>query len=295
MAVHDDQRGPLMFGTERLERARGFGEVVCIGDGRDVPAVRGEARRDVLGEREIRMPLDGDAVRVVDPAEVREALVCGERSRLRCDAFHHAAVARLRIDVEVEEREPVPVVARAEPLARERHADGGGDALAEWARRRLHAARPAVLRMSRALRAELPKPLQIVERNGQLAEHLVVRVDGANPCEMKQRPEEGGGVPGREHEAVAVRPDRVGRVEAEEALPERVRNRRDPDGRPRMAGVRSLDRVDAERPDRRDARLVELAYADGGIGHADSSSMRSPPLTQRSWISSREWPFVSGT
>ena len=112
VAVHDDERRPLVLRLEVLERALGRLEVVRVGDRRHVPAVRREARRDVLGESEVRVALDRDAVRVVDPAEIREALVRRERRRLGRDAFHHAAVAGLGVHVEVEEREPVAVVAR---------------------------------------------------------------------------------------------------------------------------------------------------------------------------------------
>ena len=125
-------------------------EVVRVGDGRHVPAVGDEPRGDVLGERDVRVALDRHPVRVVDPAEVREPLVRGERRRLGRDSLHHAAVPGLRVDVEVEERVPVAVVARAEPLARDGHADRRRGARPERARRRLDAARPAVLGMARA-------------------------------------------------------------------------------------------------------------------------------------------------
>jgi hypothetical protein len=42
---------------------------------------------------------------------------------------------------------------------------------------------------------------------------------------------------GRQHEAVAIRPDRVIGIEAQEALPETVDDRRQRHRRPRMAGV----------------------------------------------------------
>ena len=275
VAVHDDQRRPLVLGLERVERALGRLEVVRVRDRRHVPAVRGEPIGDVLGEREVGVALDRDPVRVVDPAEVREALVRGERGRLRRDALHHAAVARLGVHVEVEEREAVAVVARAEPLARDGHADRRRDALPERARGRLDTARPAVLRVAGALRAELAEALQVVERDGRLAEDLVVGVDRAHAGQVEERPEEGGGVARGEHEPVAVRPDRVGGIEAQEALPERVRDRRDPDRRPRMSRVRRLDRVDAERPDRLDARLDRGGAASTFTAAMGSSSLRS--------------------
>ena len=190
-----------------------LGEVVRVRDRRHVPAIRGEPVGDVLREREIRVPLDRDAIRVVDPAEVREALVRGVGRRLRADPFHHAAVARLRVHVEVEEREAVAVVACAEPEARDRHPDGGRDALAERARGRLDTARPAVLGVPGALRAELAKALEVVESDRGLAQDLVLGVDRADASEMEERPEQGGGVARGEHEAIAVRPDRVCRIE----------------------------------------------------------------------------------
>ena len=246
-------------------------EVVGVRDGGHVPAVRDEPRGHVLGEREIRMPLDRDPVRVVDPTQVRQPLVRGVRSRLRRDPLHHAAVPRLGVHVEVEEREAVPVVPRAEPLARESHADRCCDALAERPGGGLDAARPAVLGMARALGTELAKPLQVVECDRGLAEDLVLGVDRADTGQVEQRPEEGGGVARRQHEAVAVRPDRVGRIEAEEPLPERVRDGRDPDRRSGMSRARCLDRIDAQRPDRVDARLIEVSRALG------SRQPRVPP------------------
>ena len=111
VAVDEDQRRALVLGLERVERPRDRVEVVRVGDGRDVPAVRHEPGRDILGERDVGVPLDRHAVGVVDPAQVREALVRCERRRLRGDAFHHAAVPSEGVDVEVEDREAVAVVA----------------------------------------------------------------------------------------------------------------------------------------------------------------------------------------
>ena len=91
-----------------------------------------------------------------------------------------------------------------------------------------------------------------------LADDLVVGVDRPDAGQVEQRVEQHRGVAGGEHEAVAVRPDRVGGVEAQEALPERVGDRRQRHRRPGMAGVRLLDRVDRQRADRVDAELVDL-------------------------------------
>ena len=43
-------------------------EVVRIGDASDFPAVAQEAGRNIFGERDVCVALDGDAVAVIDPA-----------------------------------------------------------------------------------------------------------------------------------------------------------------------------------------------------------------------------------
>jgi hypothetical protein len=79
--------------------------VVGVADAQDVPAVAQEPGRDVLGEGDARVAFDGDVVVVVNPAEVVEAEMAGERRRFRRDAFHHAAVAADRINVVIEDLE----------------------------------------------------------------------------------------------------------------------------------------------------------------------------------------------
>ena len=189
------------------------------------------------------------------------------------DALHQAAVAADRVDVEVEE---LGAVARRQPLRGDRHADRGRDALAERAGRRLDARGPAVLGVARRLRVELAEALDVVEADGGVADDLVVGVDRPHPGEVQQRVEQHRGVAGGEHEAVAAGPDRVGRVEAQEALPERVGDRRERHRRPGMAGVRLLDRVDRERADRVDAELVDVLGHDLDRSYSiDASQLRS--------------------
>ena len=63
------------------------------------------------------------------------------------------------------------------------------------------------------------------ERDGGIADDLVVGFDRFDAGQVEQRVEQHRGVAGGEDEAVAAGPDRVGRVEAEEALPEGVGER----------------------------------------------------------------------
>ena len=118
-------------------------QIVGIADPQHVPAIGEEARRDILGEGDAGLAFDGDVVVVVDPAQVVELEMAGERGRLRADAFHQAAVAANRVDVVVEQLEARLVVAAGQPLARDRHADAGGDALPQRTGRRLDARTPS--------------------------------------------------------------------------------------------------------------------------------------------------------
>ena len=278
VAVDDDQRRALGLVLERLERAREHRAVVGVADAGDVPAVADEARRDVVGEREARGALDRDPVVVVDPAEVLEPEVAGQRGRLGGDPLHHVAVAAQRVDVVVEELVAGAVEVRRLPLGRDRHADRGRDALAERPGRRLDARRPAVLRMPRAARVDLAEALDVLERDRQLAEPLVRGVDRLHAGEVQQRVEQRRGVADREHEAVAAGPDRVVRVEAQEVLPERVGDRRHRHRRAGMTGVGGLHGVHRERADGGDGELVERGVGflrrPAGAGHGIGGHVR---------------------
>src|SRR5215510_6175553 len=57
-------------------------EIVGIPDANDVPPVAKEPRSDVFGERDIRLAFDGDVIVIVDPAQVIEFEMPGERGGL---------------------------------------------------------------------------------------------------------------------------------------------------------------------------------------------------------------------
>src|SRR4029077_16848679 len=96
-------------------RGRGVGGVAGAGV---FPAGAPEAGGDVVLVRELRVPVDRDVVVVVDPAEVVQALVPGERGGLVGDPLHEAAVAGDRVGVEVVD---LAAIARLQPLAGDRH------------------------------------------------------------------------------------------------------------------------------------------------------------------------------
>src|SRR5882724_10155000 len=103
--------------------------------------------------------------------------------------------------------------------------------------------------MSRSLAVDLAESLEVVNRERRLWENLAFRIRGAYAGQVDHRVQQHGGVAVREHETVAVRPQRIFRVIAQELLPEGVRGRRQRHGRPWVPGVCLLDAVHRERAD----------------------------------------------
>ena len=76
--------------------------------------------------------------------------------------------------------------------------------------------------MTGALAVELAKPLYVLERDRRFAEALVFFVDGFDVCQVKDGVSEHRCVTDRQHEPVAVWPDRIIRIKPQEALPQAV-------------------------------------------------------------------------
>ena len=185
-AVDDDDGRPIVGAAERLQRARERGGVVGVAQPRHVPAIAAEPAFDVLAESKVGMALDGDRVAVVDPAQIGEVEMAGERGRLAGDAFHEVAVAADRVNVEVEYRKMRPVVARAEPARGDRHADAVAAALAERPGRGFHPGGAAVFRVAGRHAVELAKVLDVVEAHrGGVGDAAAVA--SAHAGEVKQR------------------------------------------------------------------------------------------------------------
>ena len=107
--------------------------------------------------------------------------------------------------------------------------------------------RPAILRMARATAAELPEPSGSPPAAPTVRPSLVVFADRLHPGQVQERVQQHRGVPGRKDEAVAVGPDWILRVEAQELLPQAVGHRRQghrAPGCPELAAwTASIDRV----------------------------------------------------
>ena len=113
-----------------------------------------------------------------------------------------------------------------QPAPGERHADAVAAALAQRPGRRLHARGQVIFGMAGAFAAELPKLLDVVERDRGLAEMLIFGVDGLHTAEMQQCVEQHRGMAVGQHEAVAIGPDRIVWIEAQKILPQRIGHRR---------------------------------------------------------------------
>ncbi len=197
---------------------------------------------DGIGKRD--RAVDGDAVVVEQHDQFVQLQVAGERDRLLADALHQVAVGGQHVggmidDVVAEQRRQVALG--------DRHADRIGEALPKRPRGRLDAGGEVVLGMAGGQRAELAEALDL--RDG----HLFVAE------KMQQRVEQHRAVAGREHEAVAVGPSRIGRVEFKKAGEEHGGDVGRAHRQARMTGLGLLDRVHRQGADRVRHAIVFVA------------------------------------
>jgi hypothetical protein len=102
----------------------------------------------------------------------------------------------------------------------------------------------------------------VVERNRGLPKALVIGIHRAGPGEVEHGPEQHRGMPVREHEPIAVGPDRVLGIEAHDAVPDRVHQRRERHRGAGVSGLGLLDRIHRERANGIDRQLIHLL-----VGH----------------------------
>ena len=222
-------------------------EVVHVGDVQHLPSVALEAERGVVAEGEIGAAVDRDAIVVVEADQFPELEVAGERGCLVRDPLHQIAVAADEIRVMVDDPVALAVERRGEMRLGDRHPDRVADSLPERARRRLHAVGVAELGVSRRAASPLPELLQVLEGD-------VVSAQVQAAVQQHRR------VAAREHEAVAIRPVRIGGIVLHVPGEERVGQRREGHRRSGMSRVRLLDRVHGEGADGVDAEQIEIGH-----------------------------------
>ena len=117
--------------------------------------------------------------------------------------------------------------------------------------------------MTGRLTVELAEPADVVERYRRLPQSFIFGVHGACPGKMERGPQQHRSMTVREHEAISIWPDRILRVEAQHAIPDRVDQRRECHRRAGMSGFGLLHGVDGERADGVDAQLIKLVSVKG--------------------------------
>src|SRR5208282_5750050 len=123
--------------------------------------------------------------------------------------------------------------------------------------------------MARSPAVQLAESLDLVQGNRELFLDFTFRVHGPDPGEMERGIEHHGSMAGGEHKAITVGPERAGGIVVQEILPERIHNRRQAHRSAGMSRVGLLHRVDRERSDGVDTKLIEgvlLAHGVSGAG-----------------------------
>ncbi len=206
--AHADERRPLALVARDANRSLDGVDVVAVLDRLHVPIECGEARLDVLGERERGRAVDGDAIVVVQIDEFAELQRPRERGRLVGHTFHEIAVGNDRVGEVIDHGcFAGNIKTRGEVRFRHRHAHPHAETLPEWTRGRFDPGGVAVFGVPRRAAVPLAKAHDLVERE-------VVAV------QVQQRVEQHRPVAGRQNEAVAVEPGRVAGVVLEHAVPE---------------------------------------------------------------------------
>ena len=237
-----------------------------------VPAVRGVAGRDVLGQGDVGVVLDGDPVAVVDQRQVAQPLGGAEGGCLAADPLLDVAVGGQAVDMVIERglaRGGVRVEQSALAACRHGHPDGVGDALAQRTGGDLHALGVPVLRVAGGLRAPGPQRLEVVELQAEAAE-VELDVQGQ------------AGVSAGEHEPVPARPVGVARVVPHHLLEQQVGHRGQAHRGAGVAVADLLHGVGGEHPDGVDGLRVEIgpavrdrSYGRGGGAWVSVTALRS--------------------
>ena len=232
------------------------GDVLAALDLLHVPPVGAVARRNILGQRDIRVVFDRDLILVVEHDQIAELLGAGKGGGLAGDALLHVAVGGDDVDVVVERAltgrcvgvEETALVAR-----RHRHADRRRQTLPQRPRRDLDTRGVAELRVARGLGLPGAQRLDVSELQPEATE---VQLDVQREA----------GVSTGQNETIAAQPVDVAGVMAHLALEQRVGQRCQAHRRSGVAVADLLDRIRREYPDGVHRDRVHLGPVVGMIG-----------------------------
>ena len=236
-----------------LVGAVGLDEAELVG----VPAVCLEALEHVLGQHQVGVAFDLDAVGVEDHGQVAELLVGGQGSGLAGDALLDVAFAADGPDLVVERGiflRGLRVKQTALETLAVGKADGGGEALTQRAGGHFDARGQAVLRVARGAGGRAAtEALEVVQGHAVTGE---VQLDVLGE----------GGVAAGKDEAITAFPVGIIRIVLDEVLVQRVGDGRQGDGGAGVAGARLLNRVSRKDLRHLDGALVELGLLEFGHG-----------------------------
>ncbi len=250
----------LVCHRQRRLGGLGDGRPIVAVDGQRVPTVRPEPAGDVLGERPVGGTIEADPVVVVEEDGLAQLVVTGERGRLRGNALHEVAVGD-------EGERPVidEVVAEdgVEVLLGHRQPDRRAEALAQRAGRRLDTEMGLALGVAGRRRPELAEGPDVIEGDTEARQ-------------VEQGVQQHGGVPVREHEAVAIGPQRLLGIDLQVPAPQHDGDVGHPHRGPGVPGGCTLDRVHGQGLDGVGGELLDVHP-----GHATTTRSRLDWLSRR--------------
>jgi hypothetical protein len=272
--AYDHHRRLSLLGLGAFDCLVERGQVVGIVDPLHVPALSFEAAADVVGvERDRGGSVDCDVVVVVEEDQLAEAELAGDRCGLAGDSLHQVAVGADDVDVVVDDLVPGAVEAVGEEALGDGEADGIGEARAERTGGRFDARGDEVLGVPGGARLPLAELLQVVEAEVVAAE-------------MQGRVLQDAGVPGREDEAVAVRPVGIGGVVPQVLRVEQIGQRCQSHGRAGMTRIGLLYGVHRQRAKGEDRLLAYVPFghfaptiADYPVAKRYASGRRRGPVS----------------
>ena len=107
--MHQDEGRSVIGGLERVDGPSKRLGVIGVVDDDHIPAIAPESRGGVLGKGEFGVAFDRDRVAVIDPAEVGELEMAGQRGGFARHALHHVSVSAQHEDVMIEQLKLRPV------------------------------------------------------------------------------------------------------------------------------------------------------------------------------------------
>mmetsp|Transcript_21711 Transcript_21711/g.51621 ORF Transcript_21711/g.51621 Transcript_21711/m.51621 type:complete len:526 (+) Transcript_21711:683-2260(+) len=254
--LHLDERGLVRAGLGLLDGLPDGTHVrVALLHLQHLPAVSLEALPHILSEGEVRMPVNGDAVVVVEGDQLAQAQVAGIGAGLMGDALLHAAVTGNCVGVVINQRHVRFVVHCRKVRLGSSQAHCVRDAHAQRSRGHLDAVRLEVLRVAWGLGAPLAELLQVVQAHAVEARQVQQRV-------LEHAP-----VPGGQHEAVPVRPLGVLRVVLHLLCEEQISDGRLAHGGSRVAAVGLVHRVHRQEANGVDALGVHVHVRGRPLAH----------------------------